>query len=745
MRRISVWMAVLMMVFIGAADMMGLEFDHKKTEAALKLEASGKEQIEGRIAEVVYVSEEHFRMLLDSETDGKILYNVFGKTQDSIYELPGRQAVIRGEIRCPDTSDNPGMFDYRQYLRTEGIYLTGECSFENISVIGMDPDPLKGVLINRVSIFKSDFCRRMDEVREGSAGLFSGMLFGDRSRMPEEVYDSFRENGTAHILSVSGLHVGIIYGAANGIMGKRRKSLAAVCISAAMLAVCALLASFSISVMRAVTMIAFHMLAERTHRRYDLISAACITAVIFMMINPYMLFNSGFILSFSAVVSLAVVGGGLNRKIKKKGTLMKILIPIISVQLGMLPINICLFNYFSFASFISNIPVVFLSSLMIPLGLAVFLLSILGAAFDVLFEGFAVICSFLGEMMIFFNDFTGAGGRMGFPTASPPVSLIIIYYLFLFLFFSEYSALHPMNIKRLCILTAAVLILSFWGGLKENSGPEVVFVDVGQGDCVHIRTPSGKNYLVDGGGSLFPDHDVGEKILLPYLLKNGVGKLDGVFVSHMDADHYKGAAYVNKTIDTGRIYLYEGYKESEDEAVSRLNAEKDRICYLRKGDVVYLDEEVSIRVIFPDRLESVHLNGRQEERSMYSMEETDLNELSIVLMLDYKGTEILLTGDIGIEEEKSIRSGCSCDIVKVPHHGSRYSSSEGFVTAVGASAAVIQVGNNNFGHPDESVIERYRKNGIIVFRNDEDGAVLVDIDTDGFRVSGFKGGKSYEF
>ncbi|MBR6701426.1 MAG: ComEC/Rec2 family competence protein, partial [Firmicutes bacterium] len=287
MRRISVWMAVLMMVFIGAADMMGLEFDHKKTEAALKLEASGKEQIEGRIAEVVYVSEEHFRMLLDSETDGKILYNVFGKTQDSIYELPGRQAVIRGEIRCPDTSDNPGMFDYRQYLRTEGIYLTGECSFENISVIGMDPDPLKGVLINRVSIFKSDFCRRMDEVREGSAGLFSGMLFGDRSRMPEEVYDSFRENGTAHILSVSGLHVGIIYGAANGIMGKRRKSLAAVCISAAMLAACALLASFSISVMRAVTMIAFHMLAERTHRRYDLISAACITAVIFMMINPY--------------------------------------------------------------------------------------------------------------------------------------------------------------------------------------------------------------------------------------------------------------------------------------------------------------------------------------------------------------------------------------------------------------------------------------------------------------------------
>ena len=734
MRRISVWMAVILVVFIGLAEMMEIEFDGKKSEAAVRMEALGQVQTEGRIAEVEYVSEEHFRILLDSDEKGEILYNVFGKSEINIYELPGKRAEVNGELKLPDTSDNPGMFDYRQYLRTEGIYLTGECSFENISVIGMDPDPLKGVLINRVSIFKSDFCRRMDEVREGSAGLFSGMLFGDSSRMSEEIYDSFRENGTAHILSVSGLHVGIIYGAANGIMGKRRKSLAAVCISAAMLAACALLASFSISVMRAVTMIAFHMLAERTHRRYDLISAACITAVIFMIFNPYMLFNSGFILSFSAVISLAVAGGGLNRIIKRKNTFIRIMIPIISIQAGMLPVNIYLFNYFSFAAFISNIPVIFLSSVMIPLGLAGFLISLLGETFDVLFEGIAVICAFLGEMMVFFNDVTGAQGRMGFHMPCPPESLIIIYYILLFMLFSEYSVLHPLNRRSICMLVAAVLFICACSSVKEHYEPEVVFVDVGQGDCIHIRTPSGKNYLVDGGGSLYSDYDVGDKVLLPYLLKNGAGKLDGIFISHLDADHYKGASFLNGVMDTGKIYLYEGYKKSEDEAAARLNAEKKDIYYIRKGSIIHLDEGVSIEMVFPDRSVPVNL-----------MEETDLNELSAVLMLNYKGTRILLTGDIGEDEEECIKSRCRCDIVKVPHHGSRYSSSEGFVAGTGASAAVIQVGNNNFGHPDESVIERYRKKGIIVFRNDEDGAVLVDIDPGGFKVSGFKGGKSYEF
>ena len=578
-----------------------------------------------------------------------------------------------------------------------------------------------------------------------AAGLFSGMLFGDRSGLSEETYESFRENGTAHVLSVSGLHVGVLYGAVGVLMRKRRRSCAAACLSAVTLAGCALLASFSVSVMRAVFMAALHLLSEKIHKRYDMISAACVTAVVFLIINPYMLYNTGFILSFSAVLSLAVIGGGLKRRIKTENRLTGMIIPVAAIQLGTAPINVIMFNYFSFASLIANIPVIFLSGIMIPAGMTAFLLSCGGGpAAEALFEAAAVCCGFLGEMLLFFNDFTGLGGSLGFAAGTPAVFAAASFYLIIISVFSEYSYLNPVTKKRFAVIVILCTVLFSLSAAEAHRAPEVVFLDVGQGDCIHIRTPEGRNYLVDGGGSLFSDYDVGEKVIIPYLRKSGIDRLDGIFISHMDADHYKGAASVIRGMNTGKVYLYEGYRASEEEAAGRMCKAPEDFIYLKKGDRLRLGRDVSVEILFPERTEKISLDSGEEAKKG-SGEENSLNELCMVMMLNYNGTKILFTGDIGADEEKRLGKEISCDIVKVPHHGSGYSSSEDFVRRTGAAAAVIQVGKNNFGHPAESVIERYDKKGIMLFRNDEDGAVLVYINPGGFKITGYKSGEKYEF
>ena len=741
LRRISVFILIMIIMLILAAGWLGIELSPGKVAAAENFAALGEVRLEGRICEVSYVDEEQFKMVMDADGAGRVMLRVSGDfAGPGIYSFPGRRANVRALVSRPEPAANPGGFDWALYLRTEGIFLEGECKISDVQLGELCQNPFKGFFINRVSVLKNEFYEKLAAVSgETAAALYCGMLFGDKDRLSDDIYSSFRDNGTAHILSVSGLHVGVLYGFINLLLGKRRRSLISLIITGLALTACAFLASFSISVLRAVFMIGLHIIAERTHNRYDVLAAACVTAAVFLIIRPDTLYSTGFILSFSAVMSLAVIGKGLQRMIKTRNIATGILFPIFAIQIGTVPINAHIFNYFSAASFISNIPVIFLSSIMIPAGIILLILIPFGEMFSAIYELMINMCALLSDMMIFFNDATGAYGRLCFRTASPSVFFTAFFYLVIFLIFSEHMYLHPPGKKSALLISFAVILLLPALFIEEALKPEVVFVSIGQGDCAHIRTPGGKNFIVDGGGSLFSDYDTGEKIIEPYLLKNGVDEIDGVFISHMDADHYKGIASVSERMDTGAVYLYEGYRNCEDAVAELLNKQVSDIIYVNCGDVIELDKDVYVEILYPSGGRKLAVDGTEGKG-----EGADLNENSLVFRLNYKGTEILFTGDIG-EAEADIKGDFSCDIIKVPHHGSKYSSSEDFVSDLGAKAAVIQVGKNNFGHPAQSVIERYTKNGIMVFRNDIDGAVSVYIDRSGFDIKCHKSGEKYEF
>jgi competence protein ComEC len=251
----------------------------------------------------------------------------------------------------------------------------------------------------------------------------------------------------------------------------------------------------------------------------------------------------------------------------------------------------------------------------------------------------------------------------------------------------------------------------------------VVFIDVGQGDSILLKTPRGKFILVDGGGSQF--YDVAATRLLPYLHHRGIRKLFMAINTHPDTDHLLGleeAAEDLKVHYLGIPHAVFGVPEYDKIKAVMANKRGETIP-LYKGQVIEVEKDFKIRVLHPEK----------------TLEPSDdFNQYSLVLMVEYKDWSVLLTGDAGREElEEIVKQGVidPVTIVKVPHHGSRHSVSEDFYHHANPKWAVICVGNNSFGHPHADVLKVLHEQDINILRTDTGGNIYFD--TSG-RVETFK-------
>lgn len=699
-----------------------------------------------------------------------------GKRQGETAYLVGRRLSFSCLPQQAEEASNPGAFDYREFLRSEGILMRGQIQPQTLILEPEDPlDPVGGFLGLMAKIREKFLFSMTRATDEKTAGIAAAMLFGDTSLMDESVYQAFQENGTAHVIAVSGMHVGIVFGCIRLFLqnrGKRTQRWINMIALAAYTALC----GFSVSVLRAAVMIFICLGAEGLFRRYDMLSAACATGLLFLLANPYTLFHAGFLLSFTAVVSLGVMcpalpGEGKSLEGRRRADGAKVfwektgskgmeeesdwkrrlfnglrpaLWPMLAVQLGVMPLVAYLFYSFSPAAFLANIPAVFFSGIVISAGMALLPLCFLPDFLSAVFEGGAAALGIWIRIMVFFNDLCSLDPWGHGWVASPCLWSLLAYYAFLALLFSEWKFFWPFYGKKARIAAAAFLIAA--AGIagtaaEERNAPSIVFVDVGQGDCIHIRTPRGENYLIDGGGNSYGDFDVGREILLPYLLKNGVTELEGVFVTHMDGDHYKGIASVCEEIPVHQLYLPQYYETGIKTLSDIFSMDPGKITFLHRMDRVVLEEQVSLTVLHPGEEKEKAAQPGSEKPQPGEEEE---NAQSLVMRLSYGNTKILLTGDIGEEEEKEILESFSrgqgrellkCDVLKLAHHGSRFSTSQAWLSAASPKAAVSQSGENNaFGHPHPSVIERCEKNGIMVFRTDTQGAVCMWIGERGFSL-----------
>lgn len=631
--------------------------------------------------------QDHYILELKDPGGFKVRLNIYEEIKDS-WDLIGERISYKAKLASGDPARNPHCFDYRKYLRSSDIFLTG--TIKSYKVIS-DRKPLTLKYASLLSRTREAFAIRLPD---SSRGMITGMLFGDTGEIEDEVYEDFRKNGTAHILAVSGLHIGLLYSIYEKISRGRTSCFSMIVLMFLMYSY-GTLSLWRPSVIRAEMMIVMKTLARAYQLRYDSLTAMSAAAVVLILNNPYVVYGIGFQMSFLAIISINIISARLPEKVPKT------LAQAISVNLSMILYQAYVFNYISPLAVLINIPVLYLAGIAIPAAFAAFGTFAVTFALGrgMMIPVFYIPASSVTDMMVWLNSLMTFGGRSALDVTSPPAIVPALAIGLILFLCSEYSGILKLrgliDKTMLIILVIGVSSAVTWVMLYEPiSHDEVIFVDVGQGACTHIRA-GGVNVLIDGGGKR--DRNLGEKLLKPYLLKNGVRRVDLSLATHEDMDHIKGLEE-----------LAECFRA--DAPVTGCTA----------GKRYELSDEVSIEVLWP-----LEVGEKPQE-----------NENSSVFMINYRGIRILVTGDLDSEGEKKMleyyasigRPGAlRCDVLNVGHHGSKSSTSGDFLTAVSPSIAVIQVGRNNYGHPTKEVLERLKKRGIAIYRNDEKGAVGLDI------------------
>lgn len=702
-------------------EITGVEKENRMT--ARVLTADGR-KTDARIL-LTYKGEEYGHAGDEDETYKK---TVAKDTRSSLTDVIGSVIALNIRISKPDPERNPRCFDYREYLRSRGIGHVATCySFdvvkENAGLISL----VKRNLIKFREIFIAGIPGDKDS-REKQ--LIRGVLFGDTGTMEEDMKEDFRRNGTAHILAVSGLHIGLLYAAMRSIK-KQTGSKSVSFLMYVILLLYGTITLWTVSVTRAIFMVFILELGEKTDRRYDLLTSLGFVSMLVLLRNPYALFGASFIMSYLAVLSIGIILPALESKVSDK--VPKGILTSLSVQAGLLPYTVYTFNMVPLSAVIVNIPVVLILSVLVTLSAVAIPVSLVGMVLPAsgALQSFIMTISVLfARLMIYINSWFSDLDFLSPDVVSPPLFIVFLIYAVFFLMCSENFRIARMRKDREAKglyegVMLSVVMISLLVSFSPFDKADIVMVDVGQGDSVHFRF-DGAEVMIDGGGQ--EEYNVGKKTLKPYLLKNGVRRIDLAYATHLHTDHYKGLT------------------ELKDEGmISKL------LTKGKTGDVIKIEHGgliPKLKTLFGQIPGAKALFGKNETDrieiiypDVQDPDTDDENKNSLIFKVYIKGRSVLITGDLGNEGEHALvekyrgTDMLDSDILKVCHHGSSYSSSEEFIEAVSPDIAIIGVGKNNtYGHPAPEVIKRLKKHGISVFRTDLDGAIGIRIRGDQYSV-----------
>lgn len=598
-----------------------------------------------------------------------------------------------GKFSLPDVNRNTGGFNYRRYLNSQKIY--GSIYINDYYILELQKFNLIYYLQDEIKMSLAKLFPKNE------MGLIMGMMIGDTKDISENILTDFKNTGITHLVAVSGSNVVYVVLLVELIFKKIVGKRATYFISIFFLIIFMLISGASSSVVRATIMMILTIIANILYLKSDVISNISFSALVLIIINPLIIFDVGFILSFGGTLGIVLLSKDLKVLFKKFGKLDETLAVTCSAQIVLTPIMMYFFNTISIISIITNIIVVPLSGAITILGFCTFIISkICFPLSDFISKGLYIFARFTISVSEVFSKISFSTLQ----TITPNFFEIVIFYFVIFALMQKINLDLFMPKKKFNFITykpkripkkiifIMVIIFIFIESLYYNLPRQYIdirCVDVGQGDCVFIKTNSRKNILIDGGGS--ETYDVGENVLLPYLLDMRVTHVDVIISSHSDADHLNGLLTVLENISVGKVFVAKnslGYEKLYEIA----NKKKVEVIEVIKGDVISVGD-VIFDVVSPD----------------LNMSNKDVNEYSLVVKLKYGNKSMLFTGDIGKTVESDL-SNVTADILKVPHHGSSYSSSEKFIRTVKPDLSIIGVGKNNtHGHPNAEVVKRLQK------------------------------------
>ncbi len=597
---------------------------------------------------------------------------------------------LNGRIADSQFSKNKMLFNYNNYLRSKKI---GAVIFadDHINIIKNEYS-----LFNKISIKFRNYTEDTfyKSLNTKNADIILSIVLGDSDYLDENLYDNIKLMGLAHIFAVSGTHIVLMYGVLLTVLKhfflSRRTSWV---ISWALIWFYGFLIGFPLTVMRALVMFTLLFGSEVFYRKYNSLNSLGLAAIILTIFNPYWIFDAGFLLSFSAALSLVIYNKYIARHVKTENIILKTIYMYLFLQLFTLPVLAYFFNYVPIMGILYNLLLLPIFTVILVYG---FMLLVLNALFSNLLIIPFKIYNYILYSLRYIINFTEKFACNGIVVPSMSLGLIVFFYIMLV--FILYLLNNKNSNFAKCGLAVLISFCCINFIIIPFSDYSLYFnvADANQGLFTTVKYKN-INLIFDCGST--SSKGFGEYTALPYVIKRGINNIDGVFISHWDTDHYSGLNELIKNVKVRKVFASTIKEEINEE-----------IIVIKKGSSMKLDKNFRINVLWPDKDYNVD----------------NVNNTSLVILLIYNNQRILISGDIEEEVERLLVNDLSCvDLMIVPHHGSKTSSTDAFVKKTSPNIAILSYGRNNYGIPSDDVIDRYKKEKSIILSTFNHGEINV--------------------
>lgn len=591
----------------------------------------------------------------------------------------GSSVSIKGKLVSPKNNTVPYLFNYKKYLYNKRVYYT--LKIDNIKILKENSNPfikLKNKVIKHVNSYKD------------STYLYAFIL-GKTELISDEVLTSYRENGISHLFALSGLHVSIFSSILLFILKKLRfKEILNYVLIFIFLLLFSFITGFSPSILRATLLFFLLGINKVFYLNIRTLDILYLVFIILVIINPFIIYNLSFILSFTAAFFLIFSSDLL----KGKNYFVNLFKVSLLSYFASLPLSIYYFGYTNLLGTILNLVFVPLVSFVVfPLTLLTFIISKFYSILN-------ITTNLLESLSLLFNKFK-------IIIYFPRINLIFVFiYLSILMLYIKFK-------KKICLYLIIVLLIFFKIRPYMDNNTYIYYIDVGQGDSILVVTPHlNKTILIDTGGIVSFNENYKSNIVknktISFFRRIGINKVDYLFLTHGDYDHAGEA----------------------NELLSNFCVKK---VFINKGNINNIEKKINNKEVL--RLKNFVIDNIKVN-SLNNNVFNNENDDSTILLFNIYDYKFLFMGDASIKTEEYLLNNYilpNVDILKVGHHGSYTSTSTDFINVIKPKYSVISVGENNmYKHPNKSVLDILDNTKL--FRTDVDGTIEVKISKKGYKI-----------
>ena len=633
------------------------------------------------IGKIINIKEKEEYIEIDLQEKQKILVTYKGK---NTYKL-GDIIKIEGKVEEPNNNTFPNLFNYKKYLKSKKInYII---KTQNIKLIKENRDikyNIKNKIIKHIEKYKT-------------SNYLKTFLLGDNNEIEDNIKTTYQSNGVSHLFAVSGMHLSLFASILLFILKKLNENIKYIIIIIFFIFF-AFLTNYSPSILRALILYILLTLNKTLNLNIKTIYLLIIDLIILILYNPFYIYNTVFIFSFTISASLILSSNIINNY---KNYISKLFITSLISFITSIPILINNFHEINIITPIINLIFVpFVSFIIFPLSIITIIIKPLDNIFQIsinILENLSIILEKINIKIIL---------------AHIPWYIIILYYITILIF------VIGLKNKKLKAIIPLILLIIIHTNIRLIIKPkEISYLDVKQGDSILLNI--NKTILIDTGGIRNSNQSLVKTKTIPYLKSLGIKKLNFLILTHADFDH-------------------------AGEAINLINNFKVENVILNCGPYNNLEQEL-IKVLDKKKIKHYscikELNINKNKLYFLGTKEFDNeNDNSNVIYTKLNNYNFLFTGDASSITEKEILNTYNLpniDVLKVGHHGSKTSSSEEFINKINPKYSVISLGKNNrYGHPNRETLDNLKKSKI--YRTDEHGSIIFKIKNNKLKIETYK-------